>query len=348
MIIFAADLHLRPQIWARRPDIAGDHALAWASLVRATLARPGASLVLGGDVFHNTAPSGAVEYLFKKGMDALLGKGRRVFFIKGNHDDEEVHRASLFGAEQLADGEVVDIGGIKVAAVNHTRVNDLAQERLADAPPCDILVMHTAFRHALGFADMWQCSEEDVPEQVGMVLAGHIHKHLERGKVLIPGSICVNGVDEFDPGDHGYYVVDGGKATWRPLRGRVFLSVEHGDGTAALLDRLGKARHILPPVVNIRHSQDEAGAVEGLAAAHPGTRFMLNARRADLADNLVEEGGHGGLDLEGVVAKAMDELLAGNQEARGLAAALITAQDPSGELGKYLEEKQHGAKKDSP
>ena len=75
MIIFAADLHLRMAIWSKHPDITGDHAIAWRELVRAVVTRPGSSLILGGDIFHNTSPVRRDRESVSDGYGHHAGKG---------------------------------------------------------------------------------------------------------------------------------------------------------------------------------------------------------------------------------------------------------------------------------
>lgn len=337
MIIFAADLHLRMAIWSKHPDITGDHAIAWRELVRAVVTRPGSSLILGGDIFHNTSPSGEVENLFRMGMDIMLNKGHKVYFIPGNHDDEAVPRPTLFGAERLEDGVVVDVDGVSVAAVNYHRVTEVLQQALADVPPCDLLIMHTAFRHTLGFADMWQCTEEDVPEHVGAVLVGHIHKHVEKGKVYSPGSICVNSIAEIDPEDHGYYLVEKDKIEWHRLEGRLFKSIELSEETVGLLNSWARQKGVLPPVVNVSFPRTKEDEVDDLIRRFPSILFLKNARSTEIAEVLVTSEQEG-LDLDGVVSSALAEMLADNLPARNLASALITDPDPARVLEDFLKE----------
>jgi DNA repair exonuclease SbcCD nuclease subunit len=337
MIIFAADLHLRMAIWSKHPDISGDHAIAWRDLVRAVVSNPGSSLILGGDIFHNTTPSGEVENLFRLGMNSMLGRGHHVYYITGNHDDEPVPRPALFGAERLEDGVVYNVDGVKVVGINHIRNTEALQEALTSVPPCDLLIMHTAFQHTLGFADMWQCTEEDVPEHVGAVLVGHIHKHIEKGRIYSPGSICVNSISEIDPADHGYYMVDKGKVTWKQLDGRVFKSIDLDDKTEGTLTSIAKNKRALPPVVNLSFPRSEEDRVDDLMKRFSGIQFLKNARSVEITEALVPTEQEG-IDLDAVVSNALATLLADNQPARNLASALITEPDPAKVLEDFLKE----------
>ena len=172
MIYVAADLHLRRQTWKSRPDINGDQYNAWAQLCYTVADDPDGVLVLAGDIFDTPYPTGLDETAFRMGLD-LLGE-RPCYFIPGNHDMEEVPRPSIFGAVQLQLSPVTLKNGFKISGIPFTRSTNTLHEHLATIDPVDMLVMHTGFRHLLGFEETWQVSAEDIPEHVGMVMAGHV------------------------------------------------------------------------------------------------------------------------------------------------------------------------------
>lgn len=337
MIYNAADLHLRPRIWSKHPSVEGDAVLAWINLVRIVCKTPGALLILAGDIFNDNKPSGEMEYVFKRGMDALKEKGCRVVFIKGNHDDEKIHRASLFGAEHLKDGKAIEIDGIKIAGINYTRNTEALQAALAEAPVCDYLVMHTAFRHMLGFEDMWQCSYEDVPEQVGAVLTGHIHVPSMTHNVYSPGSTCVNTVAEFDPKHHGYIKIDNGKVTWHQLPGRTFLTFDYNENLKDIIGNLNIPDFPLFPVINIRYRHEEASFVEEVVELFPDYYFLRNAYSDSISDILSTSSGGDSLNLQEVIRTSVNEYFPGQQD-RVFTSELINNESPVDILQQYMEE----------
>lgn len=305
------------------------------ALVRKVLSMPGETLLLGGDVFHNKTPTGATEYVFKKGMDILLERGHRVLFITGNHDDEDVPRSALFGAEHMEDGVVYEVNGMRVAGINYCRVDEKLQQSLANAPECDALVMHTGFRHLIGFADAWQCSEEDVPDHVGCVLVGHVHKAICKGKVHSAGATCVNSVDEFLPQDHGCIVLTKDEVKWEPLPGRLFRTLDLWPGLGEYLNTIVKRERTLPPVINLRYPEGKEAEVESIVEQYPGVHFIPNMVSGTLAENL-EVTWQEGLAISEVIQQTVAELLPDMQE-RGLAMSLISSPDPVEVLEKFLE-----------
>jgi len=86
--VFTADLHLRPQTWARYPGIRND---AYESLRAITdyCHRTQLPLFIGGDIFQSKRPDpvSVTEFNYALVRMAPAGPGWNVYYIQGNHDD---------------------------------------------------------------------------------------------------------------------------------------------------------------------------------------------------------------------------------------------------------------------
>ena len=334
MIYVAADIHLRECIWKARPDIMGDHFNAWAQLCMAVSRDPEGVLVLAGDIFDSPYPTGLTEMAFMKGLGLL--QGRPCYFIPGNHDYEAVPRPAIFGAVELS-GKPVDVGGFTIAGIPFTRSTQALHDKLADMPVVDMLVMHTGFRHLLGFEETWQVTAEDIPEQVRMVMAGHVHLHSAVGKIFSPGSLALHRADEVGKG-HGYYIVDPstGEVSWREVFTRMFVPVDLDDGVDnEKLEELANRNDMKRPVVLLNYRNEDTAKAEAVQEIWKDRLlFVCNARASETV-RAIEDGPGDSLDLDSVIG----EWLRGNldQGQFDLANALLDARDPAAELETYLK-----------
>lgn len=336
MIYVAADLHIRECTWKSRPDISGDQYNAWAQLCYAVKKDPEGVLVLAGDIFDTPYPTGLDEAAFSRGL-RIIGE-RPCYFIPGNHDMESVPRPSVFGAIQLSDEPVTVCNGFTIAGISFTRSTAALHERLEDIPAVDMLVMHTGFRHLLSFEETWQVSVEDVPEQVGMVMVGHVHLHNENGKVFSPGSLALHRADEYDKG-HGYFVVDPvtRKVSWRPVRTRVYVSVDLDKGVdQSLMERLAASTDHNRPVVLLNYRNDDTAKAEALQELWKDRVLFVSNARSGETIRAIEETVDETVDIDREVTRWLGENLTKGQF--DMAQAMLEAQDPSEELSKYLKE----------
>jgi len=334
MIHIAADLHLRPCIWKGHPEISGDQYRAWAQLCNAVAEDPDGVLILAGDTFDTPCPSGETEYVFRKGMDLLRSKGRRCLFISGNHDIEGIPRPVLFGAEPL--DEPRDILGMKAAGVHFTRSSTELHNTIESFPPLDILVLHTGFRHLLGFNETWQISKEDIPDSIGMVFSGHVHVHSEEGKVYSPGSLALHRADEIDKG-HGWFIVNpaDGSVTWREVMTRMFVSVDVDAGFSLdslnpLVGRTGEK-----PVVLLNYQNSDLALADAVIDRFKESLFFVrNARAAEKAQ-VIEDTEATAFDPSVVATDYFTKKL--STEQRELAVEMMTANDPASVLARFIE-----------
>jgi DNA repair exonuclease SbcCD nuclease subunit len=338
MIYLAADLHLRECTWKSRKDINGDQYYAWAQLCKAVSNDPEGELILAGDIFDTPYPTGNTELMFSKGMK-LLGN-HKCYFIPGNHDNEQVPRPMLFGAELLKSDKVVNIQGLKVLGIPFMRSTETLQSVISSIPPVDILVMHTGFQHLLGFEETWQVSEGDIPETTGMVMVGHVHKHDEHGKIYSPGSLALHRADEIYSG-HGYYKINplDKSVEWVEVFTRKYVSIDVDKRIdRRLLDSLAESKDWKRPVVLLNYRNEDTTVAEALQEIYKDKiLFMCNACSSETIRALDEEP-ETELDIDSVI----NNYLTGNltEEQLGLAVTLMNSQDPAEDLSTYLEERK--------
>lgn len=339
MIIYAAaDLHLKERVWRNRADVAGDAYAAFARLVGLVRRDPGSVLLLAGDVFDSPAPAGIDELAFATGMRRLRDSGHRVLGVPGNHDTETYWRPLLFGVEELG-AEPVPLGdGVTVAGVPYHRSVEALAEALANAPVCDILVMHAGFRHLLGFEEACQCEESDVPEHVRMVVNGHVHVKDVTGRVHSPGSLTVTGVDGFDEG-HGAFRIDTSdwKVSWHPVKTREFVTVEWG-GDPPAIPPVVRSRL---PVMNLVYPREQGAEVAAFKERHENDAVFLDnvLTLGDAADNPFPGNIQGTMDVGGVIRESLARRLGDDAEAAHVAGGLLDSESPADWLEGYLKER---------
>lgn len=337
MIIYgAADLHLKERIWRSRSDITGDAYIAFARLVRMVMRDPGAVLLLAGDIFDSPYPEGIDELAFSTGMNKLRERGHRVYGIAGNHDAENYYRPLLFGMQELTE-EPVDIGeGIMVAGIPYCRSVEKLAEGLANAPVCDILLMHAGFHHLLGFDESWQCDVKDIPEHVDRVLNGHVHVKDVTGKVLSPGSLSVGSVAEFTTA-HGVFRFDTTRCQtqWIPIATRPFVVADWNDGPPAIPKPMGNRL----PVINLVYQSTHVARVEDFKEKHKEeAHFLDNMQTLETVSGNQALITSEGMDVDRVVRESLARRLGDDAEAAHIAAELVRTEEPARWLEEYVTE----------
>lgn len=216
IICSTADDHLSPFIWTSHRSIAGDAYYAMGMITKEILQIKEEAgdeeviLLKAGDIFDTTTPDPHTEEILKMNMEVLLLKGIKIFSIQGNHEyHAKTARATLFGTTPLS-AVPIKIDGVSFCGIDYTASSAELHEKVSMIPPCDYLVMHTPFRHLLGFADKYQIEASDIPAHIKNVIVGDIHKqHLltnDQGvHILSPGSSHPRKIPEISEG-HGLYV----------------------------------------------------------------------------------------------------------------------------------------------
>lgn len=354
-IVFAADIHLRPYIWRSYKDIKDDSYLAWHQLCDFVLNKVFRSfneptvLILGGDIFDSTTPSGKSENAFKTGLDKLAGKVP-VYFIPGNHDEEEVARPLLWNCIPLSEAPI-KIDDTIICGIPYTRNVDLLHEKIANIPPCDYLVMHSAFKHLLSFDEMWQVQEDDIPEYIEHVLVGDIHKKDITGKIISPGSLAVNNVKEFSQ-EHGVWVINTNTNTqsYHPIFTRFFTTHiinENSISQIAELIEHGKDQKYLQqllPAINLEFTNAQSAIVDEIKAIYAGKAFFIdNIKSVETAAKFKTATAVESFDLEQIYKQAMTTFLGKDPVCFNLVNELLNSETPQEVLANFIKQSIGGA-----
>ena len=238
MIYAAADTHLADRIWRRRRDLDGDSYAAFNrladSIVEDVLARREAArqsgsiekrastdiLILAGDTFDTRKVNGACLQAFKNLVDKLDAVGVHVVCIQGNHDMGAVPIPEVHGAQSLT-AHAVTFDGRRIIGLDWLPREELKvaiKEIEASKDEIDILVLHCAFQHLLGFAGSFDLTMEDIPSNVKHVVVGDVHvKSAEGlpnsdGYCVSPGALHPCNLAQ--GGEHGYYKIPMGSEEW--------------------------------------------------------------------------------------------------------------------------------------
>ena len=213
-LLLTADLHLRPRSHVKRHSVVGDAYHALRSIQAGAVEHAVQYVVIAGDVFDKRTPDQSAIVMFGRFCAELKAKGISVVAVQGQHDLDGAVAARTCGA-LVADQAGVTLPHGKeryrLYCLNWSP-RALLPERLAAVDECDMLVMHNAFRHLLGFEGAWDLELDMLPETARMVLVGDIHKYdlrLSPSKqpVLSPGSPYPVKSDE-QGGCHAYHVMD--------------------------------------------------------------------------------------------------------------------------------------------
>jgi len=209
MIVFAADLHLRPTTWTKFPDLKGDAFYSFRQLVDYCCAEKAQALILGGDVFDSATPDSESVIAFKTGIDILQSLEIEVFGIQGQHERADPPWMALTPYVKCLDTPAgdneqhiwpiaCDKHTVSVRGIDNTSATTLKQLLEYDAQNgahYDILVMHQAMQ-GLVYETAWNLAEEWVPEFVHIVLLGDLHIEASKGKCHYSGSMNLQSVGE--------------------------------------------------------------------------------------------------------------------------------------------------------
>jgi len=251
-IAFMADLHLSPFIWVNMKGIKGD---AYRALEQATNQLIKAEinvLILGGDIFDNNAPTAESEKVFWTQMNRFKEKGITVMAIQGNHDyTGTIPRFEILGALDVNNKRVHLGENIYATGIEYTNDNDKLLERILALKDTeyDYVVMHTAFKHLLGFEGAYAVEASNFSEaKIKKVLVGDIHvkdKTTKHGITFYsPGATHVRSISEINK-DHGIWIFDtkNGKEEYMKIKkGRDFVIENYSDELVDKLQKLEKPK----------------------------------------------------------------------------------------------------------
>jgi DNA repair exonuclease SbcCD nuclease subunit len=265
VIYGAADLHLTRFVWRSRKDLEGDSFRAFESFVDAVIQDKvpegeEKAVLLAGDLFDAKKVDGATLETFCTLVDRLYDAGIAVFYIQGNHEDnKESPIAEACGAQHLRT-EVID--GRKVVGIDYQPREQLL-ETIKDVE-CDVLVLHCAMSHLVGYEAAGDLSLEEIPHAVRHVLVGDIHvTHKNplpgRGYCVSPGPLHPCNITQGGP--KGFYKLPAGSDDWEfveiPSRQIVREEINAAEQLTPLPEKLRVEKPGWPiPILELKYAAD--------------------------------------------------------------------------------------------
>lgn len=223
-IALSADWHLASKVWSDIPESWGIPLKALDSFLNSVSKKKVDAIIAAGDIFDSRSPgSYAVTEaqdlinMFKHSVFNTAGNKDNIFAIYGNHDRPFKNEPSwnkCIGIKDLVLSE--QIGITKVLGIPFTKdtngLIDLLKDIKENIQDLDLLVLHSPFRHLLGFDDSWQLQRRDVEGVAPVVLVGDIHTpdidEKEGGTTIVsPGSLYPTSIDKIGK-PHGWYLWD--------------------------------------------------------------------------------------------------------------------------------------------
>lgn len=222
------------------------------------------ALILAGDTTDKNYVDGKSLEVIADNIDRLYEEGITTYSIMGNHDYDDKSILSTQGAEDINE-KLVDICGYKVYGLDY-RPPEILRDDLQHVPECDLLILHQAFQHLMGFEGAYDVSVHSLPDYVKNTFCGDIHvtdiKELEDDRLFIsPGSLHPVKVDEGNK--HGFMKFDG---EWEfvPVTTRQILRDElHNEEEFKAFDESVKKLKMDPaPVIEVKYEKSLSGKVE--------------------------------------------------------------------------------------
>jgi len=342
--IFVSDLHIKPASSYRKTLLTGDAFYALDQIQEYALEHKVTAMILGGDVYDSNQPPGESINRMAEFIRVLNDAKVMVYYIEGNHD--RVHRNPYLPEEYYSEHRLLSsigakpltscsIDGAVFRGIDYCQ-GDKLKEQLEVLEECDVLCLHTGFRHLLGFEDAYDITKEDIPEAVKrMVLVGHIHVQnsstTAKGvAVHSSGSTWVWRVDEADK-EHGFLHFGTGDPftpTFVPLDVRRYFDI---DCEQDIIDTMEEC-HALPPV--LRYSRDVLPALDH--SDYPRVRLIAMSGDKDVEEALDAAEEYAADLLEALIIAVPPDVF---PDLYALLKALLESQDPAEFLQQYLIEK---------
>lgn len=209
---YTADLHLRANVWAGRPEIQDDAFVAFSHIINHCINQR-LDLLLAGDTFNEARPSFDAVQFFNTQAALMHDAGLKIRFITGNHDPAPWAMLSP-GTELLNDRlfnlPTNDGGLVPAYGLGYHHSSEL-QERLANIPSeARVLVFHQLLDLAFTREGAANMQAEWVPGHIKTALGGDYHEQGvhsdDRGiSFVYPGSTCMQNIGEASP--KAFYVV---------------------------------------------------------------------------------------------------------------------------------------------
>lgn len=204
MIVFVADLHLTPTIWADLPNVRDDAYRALQHIITYCKNNHAEALIFGGDIFDKSTPDSLSVTEFHKQL-RRLDSSTQIFAIQGQHDRSSPpwfalnHRIVHLDEYKDGTGISLKIDGVtfKLIGFDNTDAETVSErlEGLKDNQ-CEILVMHQALKQLFSVDDRWNLDEQWIPDFVKLVLLGDLHIAASSGICHYSGSTHMRSMSE--------------------------------------------------------------------------------------------------------------------------------------------------------
>lgn len=356
LFVFAADTHLEDGAWSTRPGIYGDSYHSFEQIVNYCIEH-GLPLILGGDVLEKKNNSARPIAKLCAEMSKLEAHSRDVYYIQGNHEyDRNAPWLSVHSWPKHLNGQQYFFNGVTVYGLDWLPRGEIQQAMQAVPEGTDILITHQVWDEFMKGLGRIECTLGDA-HHVRVILNGDFHptKEVEgvgaqgqQIRMLSPGSTCMQDCSESP--DKYFFVIglDNGKIVFEPhkLETRNFLDYQVRDQdmldalcAGGLTDTItalpAKTPPIDKPIVRIKFDKQLPDAFLRLTTAAGELCHLfceaLPERRGEVGKTVGRSGARNDL------LAALAELLGEDSEEYKLAAALVSAEEPSKELEAFFK-----------
>lgn len=362
LFVFTADTHLEDGAWSTRPGIYGDAYHSFKQIVDYCI-KHRLPLVLGGDVLEKKTNSARPIAKLCEQMSRMQAADLDVLYIQGNHEyDRNAPWLSVHPWPQhLHANAAVTIGDNSPSDVRIYGLDWLPrgeiQAALAQVPAdVEILITHQVWDEFMKGLGRIECTLPDV-HHVSVVLNGDFHPTKEvfgdgaqgqRIRMLSPGSICMQDCSESP--DKFFFVVgrtDDNEIHYDPVpletrgfldlqvRDQEFLDALCTDALRLLIDTLPtRTGDIAKPIVRIKFDKSLPDAFLRLTMTAGDACHLF-------CEALPEKRGEGSKNVNRASTRnellaVLAELLGEDSQEYKLAAALVSAEEPSKELEAFF------------
>ena len=350
MLYYAADAHLTKRVWKHRAALEGDAARAWQLMVAAIIADDAEDkvLILAGDTMDFRMIDGTVLQELDEGISDLFAAKVGVLFTQGNHDKQAVNHLEALGCIPL-DGISMEVQGMTVYGLDYLPRESLVPA-LHAAPECDLLVMHAAGQHLLGFKGAYDYTLEALVDcKAKDVLVGDIHitdvtTRACGMRVISPGSLHPLNITEGD--SHGFYKMDPTtkKLEFVKIRTReihrmhAWTEEEFTDEVLPFLRELPTIEPEYRPIVELAYTPDIAGLVIGTVRTFADFAVFFLDEQIRLEDG-VDMGARPVYKQAGML-EALNDLprVPGEENAMELLRGALGSVDPDNYIEEYAKE----------
>jgi len=184
--VFSGDQHLRPQTWARRPEIHGD---AYSALVQiiAYCVQHNRALMMMGDLFNSEHPDSRSVEVFRASMDTMEENELPVYAIQGQHDmATPPWPVSLHSYVQYVSGKTFHPipDGPEFYAFDRIANPEVIKNDLNIPSTAVGLVGHQLAREVFPMEGRWDFDASCLPSTIKYLFLGDFHEPVTFG---IPG-----------------------------------------------------------------------------------------------------------------------------------------------------------------